>query len=319
MITATENAKYKMLLSTSQRLSQSASLVSTLPTYSTIYAQFLSDFSQLQSVCEQLQVNKQGVKHSKVLLQNDMAEKAYDILLKLKAFARVTANDVLLKECSITKSQLLYVKNVDARNNAMVIYTKASANATALVAYGVTAAAITALKTAIDAFTVAIPSTTYIRTDKKDLMLKRQKYINACINSLLKVDALVEIIRTSQPTFYLQYKDARRVIQSATTLSLKGLVKDAVTGENISGVNIDLLPEAPQVASLRAASTESVSATSALLSKRTVGKGGFNVKNLPAGVYTISVSKYGYATQLQTITVNPGETTRLHVQLEKSA
>lgn len=315
------NAKYKMILSTSQRLSQNSSLVTTLPTYSTIYTQFSSDFTQLQLVCEQLLVGKSGVKLNKLSLRKDMGDKALDIMLKMHAYAKVTANELFKSECSFTKTDFFYKKEVQARNYAMVIYTKATANATALATYGVSTALLTALKTAIDAFTVAIPSTSYTKADKKDLMLKRDKYILACINSLQKIDALVEIIRSSQPTFYTQYKEARKLMRTRTSLSLKGQVKDSLTGETISGVSISLLPVLEAVPALRAASAQSEisSETAVLLNKRSATKGGFYIKNLPAGVYTLSLSKYGYATSLQTITVNPGETTSLYVQLEKTA
>lgn len=312
------NAKYKMILSTSQRLNQSASLVSTLPTYSAISTQFLSDFSQLQFTCEQLQVSKTAVMANKDTAQKDMADKALDLSLKLKAFARVTGNDSLYRECDINKSAFYYGKNVVARNNAMIIHTKATANLSALASYGVTAALLTALKTTIDAFTLAIPTPAFNRVERTDLVLKRDKYIAACISSLLKIDALVELLRLTQPSFYLQYKEARRIVRTQTKLSMKGSIKDAETGNSIPGVNIDILPASN---SLRSASTSMATSTEEAsgLNKKSAAKGGFCIKNLPAGTYTINISKYGYAPQQISITVNQGETTKLFVQLEREA
>lgn len=312
------NAKYKMILSTSQRLTQNASLLTSLPTYSSISTQFTADFSQLQTVCEQLQINKENVKLVKQNLRKDMADKAFDIMLKVKAYAKITANDLLWSECSFTKSDLYYRKEIDARNKAMIIYNKANANVSVLTSYGVTSTLLTNLKSAIDAYTVAIPTTGYNRADKKDLMLKRDKYITACINYLLKIDALIELLRSSQPTFYLQYKESRRINRMGGSLSLRGRVRDAQTGEFVSGVSISVQAQDQNLVSMRAAQiTADKSAYATLVKKRTANKGGFNVKSLPAGVYTISISKYGYESLQQTITVNPGETTNIKLDLTK--
>jgi hypothetical protein len=52
--------------------------------------------------------------------------------------------------------------------------------------------------------------------------------------------------------------------------------------------------------------------------KKTAEKGGFNIKSLPAGIYTVTIKKNGFADQITTIAVSDGEMSELNVQLAKS-
>ena len=52
--------------------------------------------------------------------------------------------------------------------------------------------------------------------------------------------------------------------------------------------------------------------------KKTAEKGGFNIKSLPLGMYTVTITKVGYADQVATVAVADGELTDLNIQLSKN-
>ncbi len=51
--------------------------------------------------------------------------------------------------------------------------------------------------------------------------------------------------------------------------------------------------------------------------KKSAVKGGFNIKSLAAGVYTVTVKKLGFADQVITVTVMDGEMCEVNVQLTR--
>jgi len=55
-----------------------------------------------------------------------------------------------------------------------------------------------------------------------------------------------------------------------------------------------------------------------VLVKKTAGKGGFNIKSMPAGSYSVTCRKSGYAEQTATIAVTDGELSVLNMHLSKN-
>ena len=52
--------------------------------------------------------------------------------------------------------------------------------------------------------------------------------------------------------------------------------------------------------------------------KKTAAKGKFNIKSMPEGTYTVTITKPGYKDQVVTINVVSGELAKLDVILEKA-
>jgi len=140
------------------------------------------------------------------------------------------------------------------------------------------------------------------------------KAFTATDKALDNIDALVEIVRISQPEFYSGYKSARKIIDTAVgSLQVKGFVTDASTGEGLKGatVSFELNNNSNGLLKAKASSSESVK-------KKTADKGGFNIKTLTEGTYSATVSKNGYADVVTTIAVTNGELAMLNVELVKN-
>jgi len=296
-----QNFTFSMLNTSAQTLGLYPTITATLPTYASIAAPFLANIPLLQQLNEQLVV-KNYVTGSKADLRVDMRDKAYDVRVKMVALAKVTGNKTLLKEVSISKSDFTYCNANKARNLAQVIYNKATANLAALATYGITPAVLTALKTAIDAFNASIPSTKLKRIDRKELIVKRDKLYVECNGYLEKIDALVEMVRYTQPTFYNQYRNARRIECGSRRMALVGKVYDADNNEVIKGVSVCIGVEG-----------------SSTINTKSAEKGGFRVKSLPAGTYSIKTAKPGYMDAETTVYVSNGERTQVSIPLRKVA
>jgi hypothetical protein len=130
--------------------------------------------------------------------------------------------------------------------------------------------------------------------------------------ALANMDAAVEIVRLTQVNFYNAYHKARKIIYTGIgSLAVKGLVTDAATSEPLKGVRVSF--------SLNGAAAKAKGANGKpYLVKKTAEKGGFNIKTLPAGIYTVTIRKNAYAEQVTTVAVSDGEMSELNVQLSKN-
>jgi len=124
------------------------------------------------------------------------------------------------------------------------------------------------------------------------------------------------MVKLLQPNFYNGYKSVRRLIASGRSkLAVKGLVTDLASGEPLRMALLTFVPEGN--GSMAIPATPGNTPTPVLV-KKTARKGGFVIKSLPAGKYSVSCSKTGYAGQTATLTVVESELSQLSVQLTKN-
>ncbi len=132
-------------------------------------------------------------------------------------------------------------------------------------------------------------------TDKKQNTTQLAYFFKAADLSLDNIDTVIEIIRSTQPNFYNGYKSVRKIIETGTgSLAVKGFVTDTASGEPIKGVNLSFMPDG-------IGSKAAIAKASGNIVKKTADKGGFNIKTLPQGMYTVTISKNGYANQVETM------------------
>lgn len=237
---------------------------------------------------------------------------AADTARKLTALAAFTNNQVLLNEMNYSDSDFKRCTDAQLRDVAQGIYNRAQTNLTALTPYGATAATQTSLQTAITNFVTAIPKPRVGIAEKKQSTLQLQNYFKIADNALANIDIIINLIKLTQPNFYSNYKTIRKIVNTSTgSLILKGLVTDVETGEPIKGAIVEFSLDGNSVKSKAARATE-------VMVKKTAAKGRFNVKTMPAGVYSVTVKKNGYAPQVETIAISEGDRSDINIQLTKN-
>lgn len=129
------------------------------------------------------------------------------------------------------------------------------------------------------------------------------------------MDTAVEIVRLSQSAFYNAYKKARKIVETGIgSLAVKGFVTDALSGEPVKGATLIFSLDGNANKSLAKAAIENAES----IIKKTAEKGGFNIKSIPSGVYTVTIKKVGYADRVETIAIADGELIEFNVQLSKN-
>ena len=125
--------------------------------------------------------------------------------------------------------------------------------------------------------------------------------------ALKKLDALVEIVRMDHPDFYEVYQRSRKIVMTGkSSISMRGTVVDAVTGEPVIGAIVTIV---------------AIEGTPALpdgkIVKVSADKGGFNVKSMGDGMYRLQASKPGFKDCFTEVAVSCSELTVVELKLEK--
>jgi len=201
-----------------QTLDANATVWSGVVAIVTARTAFGTEVTTIQSLAQSQQQSSAGVTADKQQLRGAMADAAMPVVGALKALAAVTGNDDLAAQVAFSRSNFIYGRDNQAATNGDIVHTQGTANATALANYGITAAMLTTLRDAIDAFRDAISrpreviSATAAFTAQLDAAFARA---SAVLTGQL--DNLIELFRVSNPTFYQQYQNARELVDTGAT------------------------------------------------------------------------------------------------------
>ena len=309
-----QQSKYNMYLTTDDFLSANDSITTTLPRYQEFHVSFQNGISQIRLSNEQQSIDKSGIANKKSQLRKLLVKLGADTSRKIQSYAKIENNQILLSEAKFSESDFKYATDSDLETFAQSTYDTAQTQLGNLAQYGVTNETQNDLIRALTDFRAAMPTPRNGAIGTKLSTEQIAKAFTATDKALDNIDALVEIVRISQPEFYSGYKSARKIIDTAVgSLQVKGFVTDASTGEGLKGatVSLELNNNSNGLLKAKASSSESVK-------KKTADKGGFNIKSLPEGTYSATVSKNGYADVVTTIAVTNGELAVLNVELIKN-
>lgn len=288
-------------------------ITNSLPNYTTNSTTFVNTIPQIQAIAEQQKISKKGVTDNKNNLKETLIVMTADYARKLGVYAKFTNNAPLAQEVKFSESKLRQIADTAVKDYAQIVYDRAQTNVAALATYGITAATQTTLLNAINAYNASIGKPGVSRTESGQNTKQLEALFKTADAALANMDAAVEIVRLTQVAFYNSYKNARKVIETGIgSLAVKGLVTDARSGEPLKGVTLSFSLEGNNgLAKAAKAATESVV-------KKTAEKGGFNIKTLPSGMYSVTIKKVGYVDQVVTVAVADGDLTELNVQLSKN-
>ena len=310
----TEESKLSMFLTVANYQTGYTAITTTLPNYAANAAILLSIIPQVQTFATQQKVSKMGIAESKDALRKVLEVQTADYGRKLAAYAKLTNNLTLAQEVKIAESTLKQVADTAMRDYGQLMYDRAQPIVASLAPYGITAASQTQLLGAISAYNAIMGKPSAGRVESKLTTKQLVGLLKLGMDTLALMDAAVEIVKVTQPIFYSGYRNARRIIVTGTgSLALKGLVREAVSGQPVKGVTIEFVLNEGVTLSKVAGTKTKVKAN---VVKKSADKGGFNIKTLPTGNYTVLLKKQGYAEHSTTVYVNSGEPAELIVDLE---
>lgn len=305
----------KMSLSTTLYLTANATITAGLPNFTNYFTVIQTTNTQILAVQQLQELDKTGITASKNQLRQTLATLAIDIGRRVQAYAINVGNSVLLAEVNYSESDLKRSTDTEIRSRCQVIYDRANANVTALTPYGVTAANLASLLTSITNYNTAFPKGRVGTTDTEQATQQLTALFKTLMDNYNKVDMLVEMVRTTQPNFYNEYKKVRKIIDTgAKSLILKANVSDSETGDPLANATLTFTPTNGMLKAVARTAKSNGNG----LSKKTAAGGGLHMKSMEDGTYLVIASKPGYKDKEVTVSVVNGEMTVLNIDLEKA-
>lgn len=292
-------------------LAANATITATLPNYAGYYTTVQNTIAQILAAKVQQEADKSGDTKTKKLLRTSLISQTIDVGRRVVAYATNVNNNALLALVNYTESDLKRSTDSNLVSICQVIRDNANTNVAALATYGVTAAIITNLQTAITNFNATIPKGRVDTTDSGEATQLLVTLFKTLATNWSKIDTLVEMVRISQPNFYSEYVKVSKVIETgAGSLALKIQANDALTGEPEANVTVTLTPVNGQLKSVASNGKKPIV-------KKTAKGGGAHEKNLPDGTYNYTAKKTGRKEVNGTVDIVNGEMTVLEIKMEK--
>lgn len=309
-MTTKQEQRFNMYLTVRDFLIPNDPVTRDLPNFTQNFTVLQDTISKIQLSGEQQKSDRTGITKLKNQIKKALITMAVDNSGKIAAMAKFTGNTKLLNEVKFKRSDLGKVTDVALKDYAQIIYDRVQANLDALAQYGINAETQKSFLDTITQYNTSIAKPRVGITEKTQATKDLVELFDSADMALENIDYAIEIVRLSQTSFYNGYKTARKLIDTSSgTLSLKATAKEMASGEPVKGVKFIFSPDGSRSANTRG---------NGEIVKKTAEKGSFNVKNMPAGTYRVTISKPGYKEKVESVSVADGEMTEMRVELEKA-
>jgi hypothetical protein len=215
-----------------------ASWTTYLP-FATVVTEYKDDVNEIDDTATAQAALLKGYTTNKRVKKRDMAEKGSTIARKVSGFAADTGNFILLKAMKISFSKLFYSAATTSANFAQAIYDAASAmTAPERVTYNITDPDLADLLDAITTFR-NLPSPRQMVVIRKQLTTDlAQMFTDTSLVLSDRMDNLMSNFKLSDPEFYEQYFNARRLVEAHFHTTVEGTAIDETTGADLQNVQV---------------------------------------------------------------------------------
>lgn len=221
---------------------------------------------------------------------------------KMQAYADYKKDKALLKDTKYTDTYLSGLKDVELVQVAKNLYEMVNLYLAEVVPYELNTETQTALLNDATLYETSSPQLDIKEREQKNITATIAENFKTADAIVASLDKQVEIVHDTQPAFYKDYKTTRKVEVPKDVVQVVAKVTDAETGAGI--------PNATVTFSLKDGGSEPIV-------KQTAEKGGFQIKTIASGIYTVTVVKLGYLNQTLTITIDGDEPYDLGVKMVK--
>lgn len=285
-------------------LGANLAILEKLPNATVLLTALDNAIADIQSNIALQQASGNEQKEQLEKLHDKVVQDAMDASRKTGAYADAIDNKALLKDSQLAESKISRLKDIELIQIAKGMYNLVNTNLEQLTPYGLTADTQTTFLSDIALFEAFIPQQGNAGLDKKNITKALNESYKTADKVVSHFDKLLEIVRLTEPKFYADYKALRRIEMPTDVVQLVAKITDAATGAGIPNVSVSL--------QLNGSSADPIV-------KQTAEKGGFQIKSLENGIYTVTVEKIGYLTQTLTLTLPGDEQYSMEVKMVKNS
>lgn len=297
---AKQQVKLNMYRSINQLCSDNSSIIKTSAAFENAFKAFSTKVTSLINTGTSEAKATKGIVIDKDLTKKTLCEYATIVASIVFAYANNTKNNTLKQAVNYTNSDLQHMKPNILIATCNNIYAAANNNITALASYNITTTELSALQTAIDNYSAAVPKLKTANSLKAASTVNIKALIKE-IDDILKneMDKLIVSFKYNNSNFVIAYKKARTIIDAATsTTQIKGTITNTTTNNPIIGAKISIT------------GADSAEAT-------TDKAGNFIIKPIAPGQYKITITAKEYTNYIEeNLIVKLGQATAVEVALK---
>ena len=294
--------KLRMYIALSILLKENPAILAKLPNGTKL-------LTALDNAIADIQANNLRQQESDAILREQLEELHKNLVnniiatsRKMQAFADSKKSNALLKDIKFTKTDLANISDIELVQIAKKLHETVNLYLAELEKYELDAETQKTLLADITVYETTTPKLDKWLRDQKEITNILRVNFKTADEIVASIDKQVEIVHDSEPEFYKKYKTTRKVDVPADVVQLVAKITDAESGAGV--------PNATVTFTLNDSTAESIV-------KQTAEKGGFQIKTIASGIYTVTVVKLGYITQTFTITLPGDEPYSLNVKLVK--
>jgi hypothetical protein len=294
--------KLRMYIALSILLKENPAILAKLPNGTKL-------LTALDNAIADIQANNLRQQESDAILREQLEELHKNLVnniiatsRKMQAFADSKKSNALLKDIKFTKTDLANISDIELVQIAKKLHETVNLYLAELEKYELDAETQKTLLADITVYETTTPKLDKWLRDQKEITNILRVNFKTADEIVASIDKQVEIVHDSEPEFYKKYKTTRKIDVPVDVVQLVAKITDAERGTGV--------PNATVAFTLNDSTAEPIV-------KQTAEKGGFQIKTIASGIYTVTVVKLGYITQTFTITLPGDEPYSLNVKLVK--
>lgn len=293
-----------MMVVVSDFLQKNPTKLNFVPAMGGLITSFTDLTTQIGMTHEAQLVDSKGHTLAKEVLRQNLLSASIDLIKRVKAYSSISENYALIDDVNYSWSDL----NILAQNNLSDISHKiiqvCTANMTVLAEYGVDQSLLDEAIEKLTAFNESLPEVKKVIAGRKVATSEIVVRFAEADRILKKIDALMEIISSSDAFFYQEYKnlrmidDLRRKQKSHNhSMGITGVVVNLITGLKQPGVTV------------------SVAGTN--INTLTDSEGKYSIELTEPGIYSLKAVLKGFAESNEDdVEVETGKITEVDFDIE---
>lgn len=295
-------SKLHMYLTVRILLRSNSAILAKLPNAEEYLAELDAAILELQNNIAQQEAGVTKLKDEASKLRESLIASILENQGKVKAYASRQGDSVMLDFCKKSKTTLGDMYDSELVRHAQTLLKYMTTHAEELLKYQIKAEDTAALQKLTTDFDAIGPELTKAQSDFNQIKLSVGSGFLKTDAIMTKLDIEMEIVKISDSDFYKQYKSLRHVNRSSSNCMLIGHVTEAETGKELPNTTISF--------KLNDSNDEPIVKISA-------EKGGYQIRSITAGIYTVTITKIGYVTQTSQLIITGDEQVVFDIQLTK--
>ncbi len=293
-----QESKLSMYHTVLRHFEENETLIKTIVPFENAITELRATVEAISKAVQQQLRSTTGATLSKNEARSTLTRLTVEMADALYAYAADTSNHILKEAADLNRSDLRRYKDEELAPQCTNILQLAQAQGNNLDPYGIAPTTITALKTAADNYTAAVTGPRHAIAQRVTYR-KNLEALYKKADAILKdrIDKLVPRFLGTNADFVSTFAADRSMIKPYSTVTqLRGVVLNSETQKPVRNASIQLVEMG--------------------LSIQSSTTGGFLIKPLQKGAYTLNISKPGFVSQvLKEVDVVLGQLNRLQVSL----